>query len=56
MLVFFGYPDAREDAADSPIRAGLEIQRLLAERVAEERIHAPSAFLAATRQAAPILR
>ncbi len=40
VMVFFGYPDAREDAADSSIRAGLEIQRLIAARVADERIQA----------------
>lgn len=40
VLAFFGYPDAREDAAEASIRAGLEIQRLLAERVADERIQA----------------
>ena len=40
VMVFFGYPEARENAAESAIRAGLEIQRVLDERIADDRIHA----------------
>lgn len=32
VMIYFGYPQAQEDAADRAIRAGLEIQRLLSTR------------------------
>ncbi len=40
VLAFFGYPNALEHAAASSLRAGLEIQRLIAERSFDDRIRA----------------
>jgi len=36
VLVYFGFPHALEDAADRAIRAGLEIQKLLAEKFSNQ--------------------
>jgi class 3 adenylate cyclase/tetratricopeptide (TPR) repeat protein len=38
VMVYFGYPQAHEDDAGRAIRAGLEIQRVLGERLEERRI------------------
>ena len=40
VMIYFGYPQAHEDDAGRAIRAGLEIQRVLAERPETQRIHA----------------
>ncbi len=40
VLIYFGYPQALEDAAGRAIRAGLQIQRILAERAEDNRIEA----------------
>jgi class 3 adenylate cyclase/tetratricopeptide (TPR) repeat protein len=40
VLIYFGYPQALEDAAGRAIRTGLQIQRVLAERSEDDRIDA----------------